>query len=204
MDLKARLETHTARSLRYEIAQVKKKFNYSKLKKDELIKLMLKNKDLFSRVLAVPPGTKFIFKNGQRLATDTKKKRQEDEVKGFFQDLDIASKRGTANIKRRVRKEENEKRRQRIFKEAISVLKDGTKKQKDAVIDFFNTTANDDLFEALEFDSKYIKDGNFIKGVLTKPLKLREALLTADKGALSRNIYLELEIPKIKIRKKNN
>tara|TARA_R100000700_G_C3165565_1_gene140724 strand:- start:431 stop:1081 length:651 start_codon:yes stop_codon:yes gene_type:complete len=201
MDLKARLETHTLRSLKYEVAQVKKQLNYSKLKKDELIKLMLKHKDLFGRITAVPEGFKHVFEKGKRFLEPTKKKEQEDKVKGFFQDLDRKSSEATANIRGRVRAERNEKARVRIFNEAIKVLKDGTKKQKDAVIDFFNTTANNDLFEALEFDSKYIKDGIFVKGVLTKPLKLREALLTADrngKGALSRDVYLDLEIPQKK------
>ena len=209
MDLKERLETHTLRSLKYEVAQVKRQLNYSKLKKDELIKLMIKNKDLFSRVKAVPNGFKHIFEKGKRFLEPTKKKEQEDKVKDFFQDFDLKVSKATSNIKSRVGKEEDEKRRQQIFKEAISVLKDGTKKQKDAVINYFNRSdgGNDELFEALENDRKYIKDGNFVSGVLTKPLQLRQALLTADrggKGPLSRDIYLDLEIPKKRVIKKKN
>ncbi len=198
MDLKTKLETHTARSLKYEIAQVKKQFNYSKLNKEELIKLMLKNKDLFSRITAVPAGYKHIFEKGKRFLEPTKKKAQEDQVKGFLQDLDMKSRKGTANIKGRISSEENKKKAEKNYKDAISALKEGTKKQKDAVIDFFNsnTGGNEELKEALEFDRKFVKsNGNFVEGVLTKPLKLREAIMVAIKGSLSKEDFLDLEIP---------
>ena len=50
MDLRTRLESHTVKSLKAEIKKVKTSFNYGKLKKDELIDLMLKNKDKFNHI----------------------------------------------------------------------------------------------------------------------------------------------------------
>ena len=50
MDLRTRLESHTVKSLKAEIRKVKATFNYGKLKRAELIDLMVKNKDKFNHI----------------------------------------------------------------------------------------------------------------------------------------------------------
>jgi len=50
MDLRTRLESHDVKTLKSEVRKVKAGFNYGRLKKAELVELMLKNKDKFNHI----------------------------------------------------------------------------------------------------------------------------------------------------------
>ena len=49
------LNSHPVRNLKAELSKVKKSFNYGSLKKNELVDLMLKNKELFKHIKMYEP-----------------------------------------------------------------------------------------------------------------------------------------------------
>ena len=71
MDLKTRLESHPVATLKKEISKTNVK-GYSKMKKGEVIELMLKNKDRFNHI-----------KHANEPAPKVKKPKQEEHPAGI-------------------------------------------------------------------------------------------------------------------------
>ena len=108
MDLRTRLESHDVKTLKSEVRKVKAGFNYGRLKKAELIELMLKNKDKFNHIKMaekkerkkpvrkepVKKRVKIKRKNNYEkllklLASKGEKEKKDEALKDFYSDVDI-------------------------------------------------------------------------------------------------------------------
>jgi len=177
------LNSHTITTLKKEISKTNIK-GYSKMKKAEIISLIMKYPERFKHIRVAVKKLKITKK--ELLASDTY---------NFLENIETEGRSQKGKLETIDEKETNKKKSIKNFNKAIKLLKDGTRTQKNKIIDFANETINDNLFDALEGNRKYIQaNGNFVKDVLIKPLKLRELLLEAKKKSNIVRDFVDLDI----------
>ena len=103
------LESHPVKNLKAEIRKVKKSFDYSKLKKPELIELMLKpeNKDFFKHIKmfekpAPKKGKDRLMAKLDKIKKDLERIGKYDELKKKIEDGTLSGKKADDEIKQAI------------------------------------------------------------------------------------------------------